>query len=196
MYPPALKGLFNFLCMRPHTHECNYIWQRSFPLVAILRWQEYIWFWMDQYISIQVIREREHFPRCPFSTKWQKKKRKEKGKWIEGIGLWWEKKQKKNRALIKNRKRNKNTVTQTRWKEKQNKIKPRRQLGAPWLRLISGVEERKCCCMEIQPGRPAAGRGGDAERPGRRGLHVFSSREILVMREDFCCIQGLNVFVN
>lgn len=36
MYPPALKGLFHFLCMRPHTHECNYVRQKFFPSVAIL----------------------------------------------------------------------------------------------------------------------------------------------------------------
>lgn len=29
MYSPALKGLFNFLCVRPLTSDCNYVRQRS-----------------------------------------------------------------------------------------------------------------------------------------------------------------------
>lgn len=76
MYPPALKGLFNFLRMRPHTHDCNYVQQR-------VHWWQFsgdrtaFGFGIDQYISIQVIRESERFPRCPLSRKLQKKKRLE-----------------------------------------------------------------------------------------------------------------------
>lgn len=41
------------------------------------------------------------------------------------------------------------------------------------------------------PGRPAAGRGGGAERPGRTFQFTSDSGN----EEDSCCIQGLNVFV-
>lgn len=44
--------------------------------------------------------------------------------------------------------------------------------------------------MEIQPGRPAAGRGGDAGQP--KAAH-FNSQDF--GNEDFFCIQGTNAFV-
>lgn len=166
MYPPALKGLFNFLSIRPHTHDCNYVRQRSVGGSSAVTGLHLA---LDRSIHFHSVYQKVGMLSMPFQQK-QNNDIKETGKWIGGISLCWTKE--KKRALIKNKEiKKQQTVTEKRWKEKHNKIKPRRPLSAPWLQLISREEERKCCCMEIQPGRPAAGRGGDAEWTGRQKPH-------------------------
>lgn len=161
MYPPALKGLFNFPCMRPHTHDCNYVQQRSIggnsPVTGLHLFQ-------INTFPFRLSESVNPFHAAPLQRKMTEEEKRGEEKMNRTNQLVVT----KSRALIKNREIKTQAVTQPRWKEKQDKIKPRRQPSTPWLRLISRAEERKCCSMKIQPGRPAAGRGGDAERPGRQ----------------------------